>query len=218
MFKVKGGFRKIMKEQTSKVLKEETAREVPNDTEYVECLILLVATHETGHYIVNRALINYRRTILLSTMFDTDEGSLGRHKSVERKDVEKQKEDYINEIAILLAGIVATHIFLTEEFIKDMNEDTTIHQDFMQALKLANEIAPEYCCKSQKICKTCKKWPKHLQKQFLESARDEVLTEAMRLAIETILKHKNQYVKVRRELIIKRELSGDELEQLYNLE
>lgn len=209
-----------MNEMTSKkVLEEETVRESENSTEQIYRLILVTITHETGHYIVNKALINYRIATLVTTLPNEEYSHLGEFVSGEIPNVQKQKEDYLNEIAVLLAGTVAEKLFLTDEFIESINIvdlKNGNNDDLEKALKLANKIAPEYCCKSREICKACNKWPKHLKKHFLEAARNRVLKEAEMLARRTILKHKKQFEEVRNELIRKRELTGEELEELYN--
>ena len=208
-----------MKEMTSKVLEEETVRESENSTEQINCLILVTTTHETGHYIVNKALINYRIATLLTTLPNEEHPHLGTFVCGEIPNVQKQKEDYLKEIAMLLAGTVAEKLFLTDEFIESINIVDLKNgnsDDLEKALKLANKIAPEYCCESRKMCKACNKWPKHLKKHFLEAARNRVLKEAEMLARRTILKHKKQFEEVQNELIRKRELTGEELEELYN--
>ncbi len=199
----------LTNETTSEVLTKEAIREQR------ERLILLVATHETGHYIVSRALVNYRNSILLTTLPSANYETLGQHVSEEMLNIEKLKKDYVNEMAVLLAGKVAEEMFLTKKFIKSCNE-LGYRGDVKKALKLANKIAPEYCFTSHKICSVCQKWSKHLRKYFLESAKNRVLKEARELAQKTILEHKEQYIEVRKALIIKRELSGEELEKLYN--
>ena len=208
-----------MKEMTSKVLEEETVRESENSTEQINCLILVTTTHETGHYIVNKALINYRIATLLTTLPNEEHPHLGTFVYGEIPNVQKQKEDYLKEIAMLLAGTVAEKLFLTDEFIESINIVDLKNgnsDDLEKALKLANKIAPEYCCKSREICKACNKWSKHLKKHFLEAARNRVLKEAEELARRTILKHQKQFEAVLYELIRKRELTGEELEELYN--
>lgn len=204
-----------MKEMTTKALQEETIRREQNDNEVeVMKLILRVATHETGHYIVGHSLINYRRTILLSTMYNQMDGSLGRHTGAERIDVQKQRQDFINEIAELLAGEVATELYLNNDCTEKVrlgNQD-----DLKKATELAKKVAAKDCFKSKKICAVCQKSPKHLKKRILEEKKNSVLKEAEMLARETILKHEKQFIKVRNELIRKRELTGEELELLYN--
>lgn len=199
----------ITNETTSQALTEEAVQE------RIERLILLVTTHETGHYIVSRALLDYRSSILLTTLPSEDYKKLGEHVSEEIPNIEKRKEDYVNEIAGLLAGTVAEKMFLTEEFIKSCNALGNI-SDLNKAVKLANKIAPEYCFTSHKICSACNKWPKHLRKYFLETAKNRIMEEAEELARKTILEHKEQYIEVRKALIIKRKLTGEELEKLYN--
>lgn len=207
-----------MNEMTS-VLEEETDRESENSTEQMDRLIVLATTHEAGHYIVNRALIKYNKNILLTTLpYKADEGYsyLGQLVCNEMVNVKKRNKDYLNEIAMLLAGIVAENLFLTDEFIRSINIEGN-KSDLEKALKLANKIAPKYCCKSREICKACNKLPKRFKRQFLESARNRVLKEAEELARRTILEHKEQFVEVRNALIRRRELTEDELEELYNL-
>ena len=207
-----------MNEMTSKVLEEETARESENSTEQNDRLILLVTVHETGHYIVSRALTN-NKNILLTTLpykVDGEHSYLGQLVRNEMVNVKKRNKDYLNEIAMLLAGIVAENLFLTDEFIRSINIEGN-KSDLEKALKLANKIAPKYCCKSREICKACNKLPKRFKRQFLESARNRVLKEAEELARRTILEHKEQFVEVRNALIRRRELTEDELEELYNL-
>lgn len=210
-----------MNEITSKKVleEEETVRESENSIEQIARLILLLATHETGHYIVTRVLVNYRKSTSIEILSEDEKQYLGAHKSTESANVQKQKEDYLNEIAVLLAGTVAEKMFLTKEFITSINiidVENGNNDDLEKALKLANKIAPEYCCKSRKMCKACNKWSKHLKKHFLEAARNRVLKEAEMLARRTILKHKKQFEEVQNELIRKRELTGEELEKLYN--
>lgn len=202
----------ITNETTSQALTEEAVQE------RIERLILLVTTHETGHYIVCRALLDYRSSILLTTLPSEDYKTLGEYVSEEMPNIEKRKEDYVNEIAELLAGTVAEKMFLTEEFIKSCNALGALgnRSDLKKALKLANKIAPDYCFTSHKICSACNKWPKHLRKYFLESAKNRIMEEAEELARKTILEHKEQYIEVRKALIIKRKLTGEELEKLYN--
>ncbi len=202
----------LTNETTSQALTEEAVQE------RIERLILLVTTHETGHYIVSRALLDYRSSRLLTILPSEDYEKLGEHVSEEMPNIEKRKEDYVNEIAGLLAGTVAEKMFLTEEFIKSCNALGALGNisDLNKALKLANKIAPEYCFTSHKICSACNKWPKHLRKYFLESAKNRIMEEAEELARKTILEHKEQYIEVRKALIIKRKLTGEELEKLYN--
>lgn len=209
-----------MNEMTSKVLEEENVRESENSTEQIERLILVTTVHETGHYIVNRALINYRSSILLTTLPDEEYSYLGQLVCNEMANVKKRNKDYLNETAMLLAGTVAVKLFLTDEFIESINIvdlKNGNNDDLEKALKLANKIAPEYCCKSREICKACNKLPKRFKRQFLESARNRVLKEAEELARRTILEHKEQFVEVGTALIRRRELTEDELEELYNL-
>lgn len=204
-----------MNEMTSKVLEEETVRESENSTEQIDRLILLVTTHETAHYIVSRALTK-NKNILLTTLPDEEYSYLGQLVCNEMVNVKKRNKDYLNEIAMLLAGTVAENLFLTDEFIRSINIEGN-KSDLEKALNLANKIAPKYCCKSREICKACNKLPKRFKRQFLESARNRVLKEAEELARRTILEHKEQFVEVRNALICRRELTEEELEELYNL-
>lgn len=178
---------------------------------WVDCTILFVTTHETGHYIVGRNSRVCEKIKSLSSFYDENNQSLGKF-VYECKPL-KRRQDYVEGIAITIAGIVATRMFLTEEFIENIFDIIVTDK---AELKQARKLALEYCYKSRKFYRIYINCPRILKKKFLKMASDKILKEAEELAQKIISEHKDQYIKIRNELIKKRELTGEELEKLYN--
>lgn len=151
-----------------------------------------LAFHEAGHFVTNQEILQNRRKMWCITIIPT-KNHLGSNLFLKDKYVLKNKEDYENEIAVLVSGKIAS---------EQMGFEPRFYEkDLLEAFNYARECVEKY-------------YPKGLENK--EKEISALISKAGKIAQKTLKENEEKLEIIAEALLFRKALLGKEAEDLYN--